>query len=200
MNKLLSITAAACLTAVTTGFASQTQNNSFQPHFFVEGNIGYVHTNNRDALFPQATMKNPNSSLAGGIDAGYVFMPHLGVEAGYLKALNNTTDGSDWKISNYGFYGALSLLTGNLFSHINLYVLAGLGYNHIHDTLYGLFSEPTSNHSLGFLGGIGANYKITDHITVGLKFLDLPGNPTVKTAVPQVVNNQYMLANVGVVF
>lgn len=208
MKKLLLAAVAASVAA--TGFAG-TANGSFaapsaQPagfaaNAYVEGALGYARTNYANAGFASisSTDNHENGGFAGGIDAGYNFMPHLGVEAGFMMPFQKASLKSDTKkhVTTYSFYGA-ARLSAEVAQNFNVFALAGLGYTHVNNKTGATEVKSTE---FGFAGGVGASYTVADNITVGVKYIKFASRTKSTDATnPMFPGPQYYLATVGYSF
>ena len=175
MKKLLLAAVAASVAA--TGFAGtasyaapSAQPAGFAANAYVEGTLGYARTNYVNAGFSTLTTadNHGNGGFAGGIDAGYNFMPHLGIEAGFMMPFENAqgvltvgAKSENVKFKEYSFYGA-ARIDANVGDDFNVFLLGGVGYTHAKEDTSG-----ESSHSFGFVGGFGADYAVADGFTVG---------------------------------
>lgn len=196
------ILAAVAASVAATGFAgSYAAPAASQPASdqaaYIELNGGYaltnyVKSNNKTA----ADYKHDNGGFAGGIAAGYHFMPNLGVEAGFEMPFQKTATTADTKnkVTQYSFYGA-GRLNANLGQGVDLFVLAGLGYTHQGDKTSG--TELKSS-EVGFVGGAGVDYTVANNFVIGAKYLHFAGrsNATDNTK-PTFAAPQYFLVSVG---
>lgn len=205
MKKLLLSALAVSLAATTfagsyaTPVAStQTDTNSTGAYVELDG--GYALTNyakfNSENI-SASSLSHDNGGFAGGVSAGYAFMPHLGIEAGFMMPFQKTavTATKANKVTQYSFYGAGALSTSLGQPNFNIFALAGLGYTHQNDKTSGTALKSTA---LGFVGGVGAFYMITNNLYVGAKYLHFAGrSDTSKASDPAFASPQYFLVSLG---
>ena len=204
MKKFITVLAATgILTATASAFALPAMP-SLMSKFYLHADLGIVHTNNIASMYNTSWDYNhANQALGGGIDGGFIFIPHVGVELGYMRTLQATTGknpGAKGGITNDSFYAAGKVQTGSLIPHFNIYGLLGYSYSHVHDDLFQGSGLPTDNHCYDFMGGVGVDYKIYNNFSVGVKYLTFAVKKTNKMFAPNLVPTQYYLATVGYSF
>jgi opacity protein-like surface antigen len=196
------ILAAVAASVAATGFAgSYAVPAASQPasdqSAYIELNGGYALTNYvKSHGFTAADYNHDNGGFAGGIAAGYHFMPNLGVEAGFEMPFQKTAKTADKKnhVTQYSFYGA-GRLNANLGQGVDLFVLAGLGYTHQSDKTTG--TEVKSS-GIGFVGGAGVDYTVANNFVIGAKYLHFAGrDDNSKADNPAFASPQYFLVSVG---
>jgi opacity protein-like surface antigen len=208
MKKLILSAIAASVAA--TGFAGSYAAPAAQPasaqSAYVELDGGYALTNNIPVSASEITtlFDHPTGAFAGGIAAGYHFMPNLGVEAGFLMPVEKTKlKATGATISEYSFYGA-ARLNANVADNIDVFALAGLGYTHQHTSATIVTSDDVASvgndSGFGFAGGVGADYTVANNFVIGAKYLRLPGRDRSTTDEAPFVGPQYFLVSVGYKF
>ena len=197
MKKL--IIAAVAASVAATGFAGSyaapaASKSAPTANTYVELAGGYARTNFANHNGSTDAYDHGNGGFAGGMDAGYTFLPHLGVEAGFMmpfqKAKNKASKG---KVSQYSFYVA-ARIDANVGHGFNVFILGGVDYTHQKDDTA---TTALTSHGFGFVGGFGANYAFNDGFTVGAKYLRLAGKVKKSTTEPSFANPQYYLVTVG---
>ena len=198
MKKLLLAAVAASVAA--TGFAGSYAAPAAKPaatsNTYIELAGGYALTDY--VKYNQLTAsdyKHDNGGFAGGIDAGYTFMPHLGVEAGFMMPFQKTELAANTKnkVTQYSFYGA-ARIDANVGQGFNVFLLGGIGYTHQSDKTT---SSETKGSALGFAGGFGADYALPDNFTIGAKYLRFAGSNKQTSSNDQFAAPQYFLVTLG---
>gem|GEM_PF-3108034 len=179
MKKIIIAVIAAAVTATSFADSFAVPAAPAQPvsnaHAYFELASGYAVTNfvNFDNKLSPSDFVHPNGGFAFGVDAGYVFMPHLGVEVGYMTPLQNTawaTDHTMNRVAQHSFYGAARIETSLGQPNFSLFALAGFGYTK--QTFTAATGGPVKQSSAcGFVGGVGVNYIIAHNFTIGARYM-----------------------------
>lgn len=186
----------------------QSKNKAYEPTAYIEGSLGWDYHGFISYRWPEDInlYNHGNSGFAGGIDAGYHFMPHLGVEAGLQYLFQTPKQKSNGhKITGaYAAYVAASV-TATMNPHLDVYGLAGFGFNHITDNDgVGRTLSPTdarSGSAWGFMYGAGLRGHLPHKLILGAKYVRVAGNTKSRqNGGPTVRPQQYFLATFGVAF
>lgn len=214
---------AAALLAVTTSsyayfymmpanYPMSAQKQGSRAYGYIQGLAGWDHTNaiNASTKLSGATYDHPNGGLAGGVDAGVNFLPNIGIESGFLMLFQKTKNhANNGELSKWYSIYASGRFSMNINKHFDVYALAGMAYTSMSvkgkpfNRDPGAVTLKDSNSAFVPMGGVGADWVITQHILLGARYVYISSQlstPKPFLSKPQIFAQQYFLATLGYKF
>lgn len=172
LKKILVTTALVGLTSI--GFSGTA--NAAANGFYVNGQLGYGHSDVPNSLFSPARADIKNDGLAGRIAAGYQFTPYIAAELGYTKFSDVKVDNITVEGVNIGnarleqqaidlvAKGILPINNGfNAFGTLGVASLYAKG--HGMDSTEGTFGNGSTSRIMPTFG-LGLGYDITPNLPI----------------------------------
>jgi opacity protein-like surface antigen len=152
--------------------------------WYIEGDAGGSKSSNKN--YGSGTSRGTNTGFAWNADAGYKFMPYLGVEIGYTKYAQTKVKGTGGvqvaKDSDSSYQAAAKGILPVSTSGVEFFAKVGITRINSHVTLTNP-SDPVaanvatgSKNSTGLYLGVGADYAFMPNLTGILQWARAKGN------------------------
>ena len=220
IKKQLVLAAAGLLAVGGVAFAGGPDNmgppvsSSFQPSVYMDLNGGYDfynfdnYRNNVDTIFfsNAKDIKNHDGGFTGGLDVGFQFFKHVGLEVGgyylpQLKGNNNSATtrnaavdgGKTSKQWNWMAYVAARLgMQVPYVQDLSVYTKVGAMYRGFYATNQSTTGFARDNHYFGVVYGLGLSYDIAQTgFSAGMQWLNMPSHLTGDESVGGSITNAY---------
>lgn len=161
----------------------------YQPHVYVEGNVGYAWIDWRNFAFTPFLFgfnnnnnNNNQGGFAGGGDIGYMFTRNLGLEVGayYLPRVNGNDFffGNPLTVNNwFGYIGGR--ISVPIYQNIDLFGKVGAAWRSLNWTGAGAGALGLGNSTYWApMFAVGGKYQINDNWSVNVMYTRVAGNNT----------------------
>ena len=163
---VVSLVSAAALAMISAGMAGGTEStvaSSSNAGFYVGGNLGYGHYNDKQVA------KSDRNGFAYGVDLGYQFNPYFALEGGYLKFGNQKVKSGSSTV-DADLY-ALDLLAKGIYPVTDQFDVFGKAGIARLDGKVSSSTSATKKDKVVPMLGVGVDYNVNEQVAVDVEGL-----------------------------